>query len=191
MNQVGDSREYSSASEPPSPTIVSERIEAASHFIPLQVLDCEAAGCCAVLYCQCDQTGKRHLRQKSVVLQGYSAGFHLLEFSNHCDTDAVSRGWLNVWLRPTYTCAGALVPHQCPEGILALPDVVMLCLLGDLDTIGGTEEDWFQYSHGLVDLAGIFVSLRVKRNDPDRRGQPTSPWGGRQKYDLCPSWDRE
>jgi hypothetical protein len=37
-----------------------------------------------VLYCQCDQTGKRHRRQKSAVLQGYSAGFHLLEFSNHC-----------------------------------------------------------------------------------------------------------
>jgi hypothetical protein len=33
------------------------------------------------------------------------------------------------------------MPHQCSESVLALPDVVVLRLFGDFDTIGGAEQD--------------------------------------------------
>ena len=41
----------------------------------------------------------------------------------------------------TYAYARALVPNQCPESILALPDVVVLGLRRDFDAVGGAEED--------------------------------------------------
>jgi hypothetical protein len=63
----------------------------------------------------------------------------------------------------TYARARALVPHQCPESVLALPDVVVLRLLGDFDAVGRSEEDWFQHPHGLIDLTRGFVSVRAKQ----------------------------
>lgn len=52
---------------------------------------------------------------------------------------------------------------------MALPDVVVLRLLGDFDAVGRTEEDWFQHPHGLVNLTAVFVSVRANNMIiPDR-----------------------
>jgi hypothetical protein len=82
------------------------------------------------------------------------------------------------------------VPHQGPESVLALPDVVVLGLRGNLDAVGGAEEDGLQHSHGLVNLTGIYVSVRAEEHVSGRRGQLTSPWGERQRCARCPSWDQ-
>jgi hypothetical protein len=55
------------------------------------------------------------------------------------------------------------MPHQCSESVLALPHVVVLRLLGDLDAVGRAVQDRLQYSHGLVDLTGGLCQRVDKR----------------------------